>query len=242
MARPLAAVLALLVVLAGCQGLGVGSDTSRETVTPAAVPSPGERAVDANRLTRIHRAALDNRSYTTTVTLSVRYPNGTTGRLTDTFYVGDRNSYLYERRQTGPYPESVSGFSIWQNTTYEIIREEDGSVDVQPSSGFDDTTLSRFLTRLLRDRSLTVQNGHLSGAAPRARNIPLPNGLHDSRDATVDGEIRDDILRRVSLDLVADYPAANQTVRVEIEYTTDRVGRTEPTRPAWANGSHLRGE
>lgn len=237
MARPLAAALALLVVLSGCQGLDMGNDTDRETVTPVTVPTPGEREVDVNRLTRLHRAALDNRSYTTTVTLSVRYPNGSTGRLTDTFSVGDQDTYLYERRLAGPYPESVRPFSLWQNATYEVIRGPDGRVDVQPSSGFDDTTLSGFLTRLLRDRRLTVQNGRLSGSAPRARNIPLPNGLHDSRDAVVEGEVRDDILRRVSLGLRADYPATNQTVRVEIEYTVDRVGRTEPTRPAWANSS-----
>jgi hypothetical protein len=243
MARPLAAALVVLVALSGCQGLGLGAggDADRSTVTPVTVPSPGERAVDANRLTRIHRAALENRSYTTTVTLSVRYPNGSVGRLTDTFVVASDDTYLYDRRQTGPYPEPVAEFTIWQNRTYETIRGPDGNVTVQASSGFDDTTLSAFLTRLLRDRGLTIQNGQLSGAADRARNVPLPSGLHDSRNATVSGEVRDDIIRTLRFDIDADYPEANQTVRVEIEYTVDLVGRTDPARPAWANSSRSTG-
>jgi hypothetical protein len=222
--------------------LGTGGDADRATVTPVAVPSPGERAVDANRLTRTHRAALENQSYTARVTLAVRYPNGSVGRLTDTFVVGSEDRYLYERRQTGPYPEPVREFTIWQNRTYETIRGPDGNVTVQASSGFDDTTLSAFLERLLRDRGLTVRNGRLSGAADRARNVPLPSGLHDSRNATVSGEVRDDVIRTLRFEIDADYPSANETVRVEIEYTVDRVGRTDPTRPAWATTSRSTGE
>ena len=234
MARPLAVALVVLLALSGCQGLGVGGDADRTTVTPAAVPSPGERAVDADRLLLDHRAGLLNRSYTTTVALSVRYPNGSVGRLTDTFVVARDGTYRYERRQTGPYPEPVTPFTIWQNATHEVIRGPDGTVEVQPSSGFDDTTLSAFLGRLLRDRALRARGTRLSGSADRARNVPLPSGLHDSRDATVEGEVRDDIIRRLRFELRADYPAADQSVTVEIEYTVDRVGRTDPTRPDWA--------
>lgn len=243
MARPLAAALVVLLALSGCQGLGVGAgaDTDRTTVTPVAVPSPSERAVDAGRLTRTHRAALENRSYTVTVTLSVQYPNGSVGRLTDTFVVGSDDRYRYERRQTGPYPEPVREFTRWRNRTVETIRGPDGTVSVQPSSAFDDTTLSAFLRRLLRDRGLTVRDGRLSGAADRARNVPLPSGLHGSRNATVSGEVRDDIIRTLRFSVLADYPEAKQTVRVDFEYTVDRVDRTDPTRPAWANSSRSAG-
>jgi hypothetical protein len=84
-------VLSLLVVLAGCNGVGgPATDQSRESVTPAPVPTtaagngtvvaPGvtDRGVtDSLALARAHVATLRNRSYAVRYDRTVRFANGT---------------------------------------------------------------------------------------------------------------------------------------------------------------------
>ena len=235
----------LLVLAAGCQGPGF----DRQTVTPAEVPS-AERTVstDAELLADQHRRALENRSYTTTVTFAVRYPNGSTGRVTDTFAVASDDAYRYERRVVGPYPETATNRTIWEDESVEVRRQTDAdgtvTVDVQPGGNPGDTTLSSFVERLLGQFELnaTEREGRLTGRAERVPNIPLPPDLYDHRNATVEVVVRDDIVRTVDIELRADYPDIGRTVRVEIGLGVERVGETTPTRPDWADEAAAPGE
>jgi len=233
--RLLVVALGVLLVGAGCQGV----TTEPETVTPAEVPSAtGEPTTDSDELVEQHREALRNQSHTTTVTLTVAYPNGTVAIRTDTFAVESDGGYLYERRAVGPYPETVTNLSIWQNDTHEV-RREDGTVTAQRSSGVDDTSLSQYLGRILGTFELrgesTAAGYRLTGTAERAQSVPLPAVLLDHRNATADVTVRGDILRTVTVDLEADRYDSDETVDVEIAVTVEDVGATEPTRPGWAD-------
>lgn len=235
--RVLAVLVGCLLLGAGCQSLG----SDRQTVTPAAVPAAdGSGVVDADGVTDRHRAALENRSHTTQVTLAVHYENGTVGRVTDEFVVGSDDRYRYDRRQNSPFPEDGRNYSVWYNGTTERVREataNGSTVVVQSGSGLTDPSLAVFLERLLGEFELTVTEAataeRVTGEADRARNIPLPIGLHDSRNATVTATVRADIVRSLTVDLTADYPAIDQSVRVEIEYTVEGVGETDPSPPTW---------
>ena len=222
-----------LVLGAGCQGI----TTDQPTVTPAEVPSAnGTATTDVDELIEQHRAELRNQSHTTTVTLTVEYPNGTTARRTDAFAVGPEGGYLYERRTVGPYPETVENLSVWQNQTHEV-RRENGTITVQRSSGVSDTSLSQFLQRVLGVFELDAESAdggyRLTGSAERAQSIPLPTVLLDHRNATVELTVRGDVLRTATVDLQADRYESGETVDIEIAVTVENVGATQPTRPDW---------
>lgn len=223
-----------LAVGAGCQGM----TQSPEAVTPAAVPSAnGTATTNVNELVDRHRQELQNRSHTTTVTLTVGYPNGTTARRTDTFAIGSGNRFRYERRTVGPYPERLDNITVWQNGSREV-RRENGTVTVQTSAGVDDTSLSQYLRRILGVFELqaesTATGYRLTGSAERAQSIPLPAVLLDHRSATAELAVRDGVLRTVVVDLRADRYDSASTVDVEIAVAVTAVGETTPTRPAWA--------
>jgi len=236
------AVLVVLV-LAGCQG----PSTVSETVTPAPVPTAsGAVSVDAERVAGAHRAALSNRSYTTTVALTVTYENGTTARLTDEFVVGPDGTYSYERRARGPYPQAVSNRSLWQNDSYEFTRTaENGSETVtsRSRSGFDDVSLSGFLGTLLGgfDRTAERTGGQtvVSGRQDGARDVPLPARLGLGSDARLNAVIRGDIVRTVTVTARAAYPDIDQSVDVRLRVTVRHVGESDPVRPAWATASNV---
>lgn len=228
-------VLAVLLVLAGgCQQFG----SDRQPVTPAPVPS-AEAAPTENpdRLVQRHEAALRNVSHTTTVTLAITYPNGTVARRTDQFRVGPDGTYLYERRTTGPYPAAIANVTLWQSERYQV-RQRNGTVTVSDSPSVGDTTLAPFLRRLLGtfDLSATAQDSgyRLTGSEANADRIPLPTTLVDHRNATVDADVRGDIVRRVSIDLTAEDTRIDRPVRARYTVTVEAVNATNPTRPTWA--------
>jgi len=233
--RHIVTALAVLLLLgSGCQGL----TSDRPTVTPASVPSTnGSTTTDVTQLVEHHRQALRNESHTTTVTLTVTYPNGSVARRTDTFVIGSDDTYLYERETVGPYPATLDNRSVWQNDTHEVRREGD-TVTVQRGSGVDGTSLSQYLERLLGAFDLTAEptrTGYrLTGSAERAQRVPLPALLVDHRNATADVLLREDVLRSVAVVLQADRYETDETVGVEISVTADDVGATDPTRPTWA--------
>lgn len=231
----LVALSLCLLVGAGCQGIA----TDRPTVTPAEVPSAnGTATTDVDELVEQHRSALRNQSHTTTVTLTVAYPNGTTARRTDAFAVGPDGGYLYERRSVGPYPEPIENLTIWQNRTHEV-RRENGTITVQQSDGVSDTSLSQYLRRMLGVFELGAESTdagyRLTGSAERAQSIPLPAVLLDHRNATADLTVREDVLRTVTIDLQADRYGNGETVDIEIAVTVTDVGTTQPTRPDWVD-------
>ncbi|MBX0304850.1 hypothetical protein [Haloarcula salinisoli] len=243
MVRGRAVAVVALVLLAGCQGFDGGGD---KTVTPAPVPTAsGEGVGDADAIAERHRAALSNRSYTATAVWRVTYPNGSTGRLTDTFVVSDGPTYSYERRQRGSYPGDRDDISIYQtdDTEFVRLRAENGTTDVRtrPTTGFDDTSLSDFVRGLLDRFDLAVEQttdrAVLTGSQHEFRTIPLPGDLRNGRNATVEATIRDGVVRQMTVSGRADHPDSGQSVGVSISLTVERVGRSEPERPAWANES-----
>ncbi|MDS0283378.1 hypothetical protein [Haloarcula onubensis] len=239
MVRYRAVAVVTLLVLSGCQGLDGGG----ETVTPAPVPTEGDVVrTDATALADRHRRALHDRSYATAVALTVVYANGTTARLTDEFAVGRDGAYRYDRHVTGPYPAALSNFTVWQNRSTEFRRTtaDNGTATVRVSErpGFDDITLSGFLRRALSGFDLAVEraNGRtrLTGRQTGPLTVPLPTGLRRGRNATLDAEIRGDVVRSVTVRARAAYADTDRPVTVRMRYTVRRVGDTDPTRPAWA--------
>jgi hypothetical protein len=231
------AVLAVLLVLAGgCQQFG-----DDQTVTPAPVPSAEVvPTTDTDRLVQRHEAALRNTSHTTTVTLTITYPNGSVGRRTDKFRVGADETYLYERRTTGPYPATLPNVTLWQSDRYEV-RRQNGSVTVTDSPNVGDTTLAPFLRRLLGTFDLSVteteSGSRLTGEEANADRIPLPGRLVDHRDATVEADVRGAVVRTVTIDLRADDTRIDRPVRARYTVTVEDVNATTPTRPTWAEGA-----
>lgn len=245
MARGRAVAVVALLVLAGCQGF---DSSGGETVTPAPVPTDDEerRAVDSRAVASGHRMALSDRSYTTTVSLTVTYPNGTTARLTDEFVVGADSSYRYERRIDGPYPEEISNFTVWQNGTTGFKRTtEDGRATVTENSGpgFEDITLSGFLASLFagfdptatRSDGVTTVTGSQSGAV----GVPLPSKLVAGRNATLNAQIRGDVVRTATVRAQASLPETDRLADVRLRVTVRGVGESDPTRPAWATAANV---
>ena len=247
MARGRNVAVVVLLLLAGCQGF---ESRGGETVAPAPVPTAsGETTTDPAAIAERHRQALDNRSYTTTVVLTVEYDNGTTAWLTDEFAVGSDGAYRYQRRVRDPYPQGVSNFTIWQNRSTEFRREtaENGTttVAVGDGTGFEDLSLSGFLRRVLRGFDLTAAqaNGQtqLTGQQTGPLTVPLPTALHDGDDGALDAEIRDGIVRSTTVDAQADHHDSGQSVTVRMRFTVRRVGQTDPSRPTWATESNAGG-
>jgi len=240
MARGRAVAVVALLVLSGCQGFDGGGG---ETVTPAPVPTAGgEVTGDAEAVADRHRRSLDNRSHTTTVSLSVTYPNGTTARLRDEFAVRSDGSYRYHRRVSGPYPQDVSNVTLWQADATEYRRVDSGpggtSVRTSDAGGLADRTVSGFLRRALTGFDVTVDQGsdrtRLTGEQTDSLGVPLPDDLRNARNGTLEVEIRDDIVRWVTVRAGADHPSLDRSVSVRVRVTVQRVGATDPTRPAWA--------
>lgn len=241
MVRGRAVAIVALLALAGCQGL----DSGGETVTPAPVPTAsGEGAGDANPIADTHRRALTNQSYTTVVRLTVIYPNGTDAQLDDRFAVRPDDSYRYERRVDEPYPQDVSNFTIWQNRSTEFRRTTapngTTTVTVSDTSGLADRTFAGFLRRILSgfDRSVRRYDDRrvVSGEQNGPLTVPLPTALQNGRNATLDAEIRDGIVRSLSVRARADGPD-DEPVTVLLYVAVERIGGTYPSRPAWANES-----
>jgi len=242
MSRGVAVLVGLLVLLSGCQG--VLNDRTAQTVTPAPVPTASESAtVNIDRLPQRHRAALSGQSYTVTVRMQVQYENDTRGHLTDQFAVGPAESYRYERRLQPPYPGPEENLTIWQNGSHGVVSEtaENGTTTVytQTSPGVGDLTLGTVLRGLLNGFDLSAERtdtGRLvSGSQDRTQNVPVPPELQNGTNATLEAEIRDDIVRNLTIQYHAEAPDLNQSVAVRLAFTIEAIGETTPTRPGWAD-------
>lgn len=238
--RALLAVLAAtLLVLAGCQSTA----SEPPEVTPVPVPTTTETGGEG--IPTAHREALDGTTYTTRVTYRLEYADGTTARLTEQFIPGTGERYLYERRRVGSYPGSPTNVTIWQNGATGFVRRAGtNETDVIRSSTgtvLQDTTLSGLLRRLLSGFNLTPSHvgdtRTLTDSRTVIRTVPLPPGVHDARNATVEVLIRDDVVRSVRIDCVADRGPADEPVRVGIRFETDGIGDPEPTPPEWTRRS-----
>ncbi|MFB6116986.1 hypothetical protein [Halosegnis sp.] len=133
-----AALVCLLVVLAGCNApAGGGSvETPAETATPAPVPAdetlaPGvtrEGVVSPESLAEAHTAALENESYTLIANRTERYANGTVRSGLDLrVELATDRSYASQAATTGPEgpvflgrPPAGAGF--WSNGSVYVRR------------------------------------------------------------------------------------------------------------------------
>lgn len=127
----LAALFALSLVLAGCNGLALGGDeTPERTFTPAPVPTDeptptpvpqlapglmGTGVTDAFALRLAHSSVLDNTSYTFYSNTTVRHANGTVFNRIAIRVQSTANHSRYFFTQNGS-PVAISGwrgFSLW---------------------------------------------------------------------------------------------------------------------------------
>jgi hypothetical protein len=240
--------VAVLLLFSGCQGFDSGG--GGETVTPAPVPTvDGATPGDATDIADRHRRALTDRSYTTTVALTVEYENGTTASLVDEFAVGPDDAYRYDRQVREPYPQAVTNFTIWQTrpTEFRRVSAANGTttVTVSDSTGFDDITLSGFLRRVLMGFDVTTEQDDgrtlVDGRQTGPLTVPLPADLRRGRNGTLDGEIHDGAVRTITVRAQADDADSGRPVTVRMRFTVRRVGETGPTRPAWATESNAGG-
>jgi len=238
--RALLTVLAAaLLLLAGCQS--TAPEPEAPEVTPVPVPTVTDTR-SAEGIPAAHRDALDGTTYTTRVTYRLEYADGTSGRLTDEFTVGVSERYRYERRSVGAYPGDPRNVTIWQEgATGYVRRAGSNETDVVRSSTgtvLEDTTLSGFLRRLLEGFALPADGPDddrlLTDSRTVIRTLPLPPGVHNARNATIEVAVRDDIVRSVHIECVADRGPADEPVSVEITFAVDGIGAPEPTRPEWA--------
>jgi len=234
----LTVLAALLLLGAGCQS----TTPEPPTVTPAPVPTVSD-TVDTRNIPADHRAALEGRSFRTTVTFELRYPDGSTGRLTDEFDVGSDDSYRYERQRVGRYPGGPDNVTIWQTGSAEFVRQpgdnESAVVQSGTSTGLEDPTLSGFLTQILRGFELDVQQTtsgqNLEDKQASVRTLPLPPRVHNARNVTLGMAIRDNVVRALIINGVADLGADDERVAIRIVFTVDGINEREPTRPPWAS-------
>jgi hypothetical protein len=134
-------LLALAIVLAGCNGLALGGgETPAPTVTPAPVPTDeptptpvpqlapgltGEGVVDAFALAEAHSSVLDNTSYTRYVNSTVRYVNGTVyNQFTSRAQYAANDSRFYTMQNGfGVAVRGSGGLSRWSNGERVIVAE-----------------------------------------------------------------------------------------------------------------------
>ncbi|HET7325067.1 MAG TPA: hypothetical protein VFJ06_12115, partial [Halococcus sp.] len=134
MGRPiLAALLALSLVLAGCNAIAFGGDeTPTPRFTPAPVPTDkptptpvpqltpgltGEGVTDAFALAEAHSAVLDNISYTLHENSTVRYVNGTVfNQFTTHAQIAANDSrFFFIQNGLGINVRGSGKFSMWSN-------------------------------------------------------------------------------------------------------------------------------
>jgi len=159
MVRSLAAVLSLLLVLAGCSTLvpAPAPSTPSAPTTPAPVPTddradgelaPGvtaEGVVASRTLAEAHVARLADRSFALSVNRTTRYPNGTLReRLRLNLSLAADRSYLVHTSTAGPQapvflgrpPASASFWSNGSTYTRRLTRENTTTYSqFQPTAG-----------------------------------------------------------------------------------------------------------
>ncbi|EMA39617.1 DUF7537 family lipoprotein [Halococcus hamelinensis] len=147
-------VVALALVLTGCNGFVPGDGPSTETVTPVAVPTdeptptptpqlaPGlEEAgvTDPFELGEAHAAALDDRSFTVHSETTVRFANGSVYRHDERIgrFAANRSRYDVSSNGSGSVPiHNVSYYSVeaWSDGSQVLTAQridENASYDVR---------------------------------------------------------------------------------------------------------------
>jgi hypothetical protein len=135
----LSALVALVVILAGCNGLALGGDeTPTSTVTPADVPTDeptptpvpqlapgftGEGVTEPFVLAEAHAAVLENTSYTYHENTTARYTNGTvyTHGTTHTQSVANDSRFYIVQSGSNVEVYKTKRLSIWSNGERTLV-------------------------------------------------------------------------------------------------------------------------
>ena len=137
------------------------------------------------------------------------------------------------REALGNLPEAVFADLLESDEAYRVVLDLPGvtadTVDVTAEGGRlriearrdkDVPTAFRYVTE---ERSLFLDT-----------ELPLPPTVHNARNATIQVEIRDDVVRSVSIVCDADRGADDEPVQVRVSYAVTGIGEPEPTQPDWA--------
>lgn len=262
--RAAVAGVALLVVLAGCPGLGLDRDPGPTTPTAATAtgtPTAAARPIglsaagvtDPWQLREAHARALEGRSYTYEYEMTVGWGGVARGRLEVTYRVSaDRSRSLLERQVAGEVPDDMAPSSDLRrydagNTSF-LRRPGSGEVEVRrspPGATLSDTYApDRDFVYLLFSSVDTAVAGTVTRGdrtmyvvAGRAAEASVPRGR--ARNVSVRAVVSPSGL---VVDFRAVYvlhrevrrPGVRNRVRVVHRVAYRGVGETAVERPAWA--------
>jgi len=222
----------LLCLTAGCQTASDGATptptaegdatpTAGDSVTPTAEAQANE-SVESDRLLRRHAQALDGQSYAAEVSVRVRHPNGSVGQRTTEYRIERADRYYAESRVSGPVPGWVRNYTVFANETHEVTRATlangTAQTDVDTGIGVQNVSLPYRMANLLDGFALRSDGRSLSGNQTGEWPVDSGQALSDGYNGTVDGEIRDGILRRLTVSGGAHVARTDRTVQVRITY------------------------
>lgn len=260
------AVLALLVVLAGCSAFDVAPDPAPATPTASPTPGPGTTTArpiglsaagvtDPWQLREAHARALEDRSYTYEYELTVGWGGTTRGRAEVTYRVtADRSRLLLERRVSGDVAGLMPSSDVrrYDAGTTSVVRYlETGATEVRQSS--PGASLSE---RYVPDRDFVYQllssvDTEVVGTESRGDRTLFVVAGTAATTSVARGRVRNVSVRAVvapsglvtafrtayDLDREADGADARRTLRVEHRIRYRAVGETTVERPSWATAA-----
>jgi hypothetical protein len=258
MARAVATVVTLAVVLAGCSGF-VQQD-SPETVTPAAVPTDGagyppgvaDDAVVPSTLASAHERALATSNYTLAARQWVTDRNGTVLRRSNHTRHVAANDTTYAGRfhQSGTELNVfTSRIDYWTNGTI-VAAQYDERADrphrvqwaVRDEGPISDLTERRTVLGVAEAVDLSVADrvdGGVVLVGTRLRNpdrLVTPLFVSDPRNVSVRLRVSHDGIVE-ALALAYDAERSGQRVRVTHDIRVTEIGSTTVVRPDWVENT-----
>lgn len=246
-------LLAALLVLAGCNGLG---GESRQTVTPigstdasAGVSSSG---VAAGELARSHGLVLADTNYTVRISERISKNGTLRSNATRIRRVGaGEDRYRFTRFQhTDGFPDAALApqVSYWYDgsTVFQRVGTgEAATISEYPTSSrgplFDpssDRGIERIFGAFTLDATRTANGSvHLQSTGfPRPDAAPTPAFIGTPRNGTLTAHVASrGYVRSYQFAYEANATGINGSVRVVRHVRFEAVGETAVTRPAWAS-------
>lgn len=255
-----AVVLALVVVLAGCSGLGeFGEDepTVEDTVTPAPVPtdevefSPGiaKSDVSADVVIETHERQMREVNYTFRSQQRVVGTNGTMWVTNRTRRIADSGGAYAGRidRQVEEFPlgRFAAPIEYWGNesvySSRRILTDRTSFYGWSRSDQTDTFTSLPLIGRTLEATRLSVveRPGGVTLVGDSLRNperLPSPPYLQNPRNVSLTVKVTDNgVISRWRL--AYDATLTNQTVRVTRDAKLTDIGSTTVERPDWVDAA-----
>lgn len=248
-----ALVVAILCVLAGCNGFAEQEDAGvEETITPAPVPTVAtesapevsENGINAPAIAANHRAALASESYTARTRLRWQNRNGSTFADTTVHRVesgGERYHVTaeYARPQGSA---NLTEQELWFDGNRTITRVENAAGEEEFQQLDPDPTVEYPRARMISDLFSRLEPGDVRQTSDGATVVRGPlegvdelRGLSKFRDetnATMAARITPEgYVDRVAIGFDATVQGRPVEARVTIEFIN--VGSTTVSEPAW---------